>query len=67
MVLAKNVMGTKIRGLARGGSSVGGYEKLAWRSVTWCSGMQVGATTQEEFRVLPCRLKIEGLALISCV
>jgi hypothetical protein len=66
MVLVENVMGTEIWGPAKGCSSVGGDEKLASRSVTWCSGMQVGATTHEEFRVLPCRVKIQGLALIGC-
>jgi hypothetical protein len=43
---------------------VGGDEELAWRSVTWYNGMQVGTTTQEEFRVLPCRVKIQDLAFM---
>jgi hypothetical protein len=41
-----------------------GDEELAWRSVTWYNGMQVGATMQEEFRVLPCRVKIQSLAFM---
>jgi hypothetical protein len=28
--------------------------------------MKVEMTTQEEFRVLPCRVKIQGLALTGC-
>jgi hypothetical protein len=54
---SKNFMGTEIWGPAKGCSSVGGDEELAGRFTTWCSGMQVGATMQEEFRVLPCRWK----------
>jgi hypothetical protein len=51
---------------SNGSSSLDGREELAWWFVTWNNGMQVGETSQEKFKVLPCRVKIQGLVLIGC-
>ena len=53
-------------GLAKGGSSLRAVEGLAWCSRLYISGMKVGATTQVKFRVLPFRVKTQGLALTGC-
>jgi hypothetical protein len=44
-------MGTEIRGLEKGCLSLGGDQELAWRSMTWSSGMQVEAIAHDEFIV----------------
>ena len=56
----------RMGGLAKGGSSLRAVEGLAWCSGLRNSSMQVGATTLVKFRVLPFRVKIQGLALIGC-
>ena len=56
----------RIRGLANGELSLRAVEGLAWCSGLRSSGMQVAAATQVKFRVLPFRVKIQGLALTGC-
>ena len=48
-------------------SDLGGEMELAWCSGLHSRGMKVGATTQVKFRVLPFRVKTQGLALTGCV
>jgi hypothetical protein len=49
-----------------GGSSLCGKVELAWWLMTRSSGFESGATSQERSKVLPCRVKIQGLALVDC-
>jgi hypothetical protein len=56
----------QIGGLANWDLSLRAVEGLAWCSGLRSSGMQVGAATQVKFRVLPFRVKIQGLALTGC-
>jgi hypothetical protein len=46
-------------------SNLGGEVELAWSFVTSNNDLYVGATTQEKFRVLSFRVKIQNLALIG--
>jgi hypothetical protein len=47
---------------SNGGSSLCGDEELTWWFVILSSGIGMwGATAQEKFKVLPCRVKVQGL------
>jgi hypothetical protein len=52
--------------ISKGGLSLSGDEEFAWWFMIHSSSMQVGAATWEKFKVLPFRMKIQGLTLISC-
>jgi hypothetical protein len=59
-------VGWDLRTSSNGGSDFCGEVELAW-SWLWAATSEVGGDgTQEKFKVLPCRVKIQGLALIGC-
>jgi hypothetical protein len=41
-------------------------DELAWCFMTRINGIGKWVTTHEKFKVLPYRVKIQGLALIGC-
>jgi hypothetical protein len=54
-----------------GGLAIGGLSLYTVEGFPWCFGfhnssMQVGAATHVKFRILPFRMKIQGLVLIGC-
>ena len=59
-------MKAEIKGLANGDWRLCGDEELASSCRRRSNGMLVGATSQVKFKVLPFRVKIQGLALIGC-
>ena len=64
---AENVMKAEIGGLGTVICLLVAMRNLLGASGLVCSGMDVGATAQVKFKVLPFRGKIQGLALIGCV
>ena len=59
-------MKVEIKGLANNDWRLCDDEELAWSFGFRSIGMFVGVTTQVKFKVLPFRVKIQGLALIGC-
>jgi hypothetical protein len=53
-------------GLAKGGSNLRAVERLAWCSGLHISSMKVEVITQVKFKVLPFRMKTQGLVLTGC-
>jgi hypothetical protein len=62
---AENVMEAEIIGLIFG-SSLCDKVEFAWCFRICGGSWQVGATTHENFTVLPFKIKIQGLTLIGC-
>ena len=67
VVLAENDMEVEISGLAMVTRVWVARRNWLRDRCLWSSGMRVGATAQEKFKILPFRVKIQGLALIGCV
>ena len=63
---AENVMKACERRSSNGDLSLCGDEELAWSFRIRSSGMEVGTTTQVKLKVLPFKVKIQGLVLIDC-
>jgi hypothetical protein len=66
VVLAENDMEVEICGLAMVTRVLVTRRNWLRDRCLWSSGMRVGATAQEKFKILPFRVKIQGLALIGC-
>jgi hypothetical protein len=58
--------GSRELGTSNGGSSLCGDEELPWCSVTWSIEMQVGRLHKRNLKFYFFKVKIHGLALISC-
>jgi hypothetical protein len=66
VVLAENDMEAEICGLAMVTRVWVARRNWLRDRCLWSNDMRVGATAQEKFKILPFRVKIQGLALIGC-
>jgi D-ribose pyranose/furanose isomerase RbsD len=66
VVLAENDMEVEICGLAMVTRVLVTRRNWLRDRCLWSNGMRVGATAHEKFKILPFRVKIQGLVLIGC-